>query len=481
MRRERTTGQVLVGAGPSGLLPQGVLQLFPTGSSDWFRKVRLMRRDATVGFLRDVYMAPMLSAEWTVVCDDPAFDEAVDFIHDNTIPYRVKFLRDTLRGLLDFGWQGFEVVKAQSDEGEFVVEKYKPLLQDLTTILVDYHGRLIGLQNIASYSQLNPNPVHLFRGDCLTISRDVEGTNWYSEPLMRRCERPFDTWNECDDGARRFDVKVAGAHWVVYYPVGRTRYNQGVTKVDNAIIAQDILAALSASGKVAIPQAVLKQVDELNTLDQSKMGWRIELISAQTQQAQFIDRLKYIDSLKCRAFGIPERAILEGQFGTKAEAEAHADFAVDNIEMTHKEIIAQFNEQNVNPLLEFNFGPAFVGKIRVQPASLNDDKRALLKQLYTSFIATDDGRAEVLDRIDWKGIEEELGVPVRQSHGDEGQDESPDGPIPSGAEPAANPVGHVQSLLRRKGAKRFTKDPAAASLKANRRRGLNGYTTAVTS
>ncbi len=390
-RQEKTTAQVLVGAGPSGMLPPGVLQLFPASDSAWFRKVRLMRRDATVGFLRDLYMAPMLAAEWTVTCDDPSFEDAVDDVHDSFVPHRINLLKDVLRGWLDFGWQGLEIVKQQHDDGSFYVEKCKPLLQDLTSILVDYHGRLVGVRNVSTHSLLNPFPVCLYRGDSMVLSRDVEGTNWYSEPLMRRCERPFDTWNECDDGARRFDVKVAGAHWVIYYPVGKTRYNQGNIKVDNAIIAQDMLNALSSSGKVAIPQAVLKQVEDLNTLDQTKLGWRVELLSAQTVQSTFVDRLRYIDSLKCRAFGFPERAVTEGQFGTKAEAEAHADFAVDNLEMTHKEVLAQINRQGVEPLLELNWGPAYVGRVRLTAASLNDDKRALLKQLYTAFVATPDG------------------------------------------------------------------------------------------
>jgi hypothetical protein len=415
----------------------------------------------------------MLSADWTVISDDPAYEDAVDSVHDATIPFRIKLLRDIIRGQLDFGWQGFELVKdVDPKTGDFRMAKYKALLQDLTTILVDYHGRMIGVQNIASYSLLNPNPVHLFRGDCMAISRDVEGTNWYSEALMRRCERPFDTWNECDDGARRFDVKVAGAHWVIYYPVGRTRYNQGLVKVDNAIIAQDMLAALSSSGKVAIPQAVLKQVDELNTLDQSKMGWRVELLSAQTQQSQFVDRQKYLDSLKCRAFGIPERAILEGQFGTKAEAEAHADFAVDNIEMAHREIVHQLNVQAVDPLLELNWGPAYIGKVKIQAASLNDDKRALLKQLYTTFLQSEDGKAEVLDRVDWKGIEEELGIPVRHSRGDE--EAEAHGQPPEDEATSESRVPGIEDKVEGPS----VIEPAGAALARNRLKGLNGFTVA---
>jgi len=46
-----------------------------------------------------------------------------------------------------------------------------------------------------------------------------------------------------------------------------------------------------------------------------------------TSQGSFIDRQKYLDALKMRAFGLPERSILEGSHGTKAEADVHADIA----------------------------------------------------------------------------------------------------------------------------------------------------------
>lgn len=414
MSNEQTVAQVLVGAGPDGMLPPKTLALGTSMSYDWWRKVRLMRRDPTIGFLRDMFSAPILSAEWSVSADHPKFDDAIEMIKESTLPFRDKFLEDAIRGLFDFGWQPFEVVKEQHDDGTFYVTKYKGLLQDLSTIIVDYHGRLVGVRNMSSYSFVNQWPVYLFRGDCLVLYRQAEGTNWYGEPLMRRVERPYDSWMECDDGARRFDNKVAGAHWVVYYPVGTTLYKG--TQVDNAVIAQDILAALSASGKIAVPQIVSRAIDDLSRgLDPSTLGWRIELISANTQQSQFIDRAKYLDSLKSRGIGIPERATLEGQFGTKAEAEAHADFAIDNIEMFHRNILALLNQQTVNNLLELNKGPAYRDKVKVQASPLSDSKRAMIKNLYMQHFGSEGGSAEESDTLDWSAIRDQLDLPIRKN------------------------------------------------------------------
>lgn len=418
MGATQTGAQILVGAGPDGFLPPKALALGHNMGRGWFRKVRQMRRDATLGFLREMFAAPILASEWSVDCDDrEKYGDAIERIKESTLPHREKFLEDAIRGLMDFGWQPFEIVKEQHSDGTFYIEQFKALLQDLTQIVVDYNGALVGLRNEASYSYVNANPIFLYRGECVVLYREVEGTNWYGEAVMRRAERPYDSWQESDDAARRFDAKMAGAHWVVYYPIGTSMYN-GV-ETDNYLIAKDILAALSSSGKVAVPSTVLKTIDDmtLGSGAANASAWRIELLSASVVQASFVDRGRYLDSLKSRAIGIPERASLEGQFGTKAEAEAHADFAIDNVERFHRIIVNLLNQQAVNVMLELNHGPNYKNKVRVKPAPLSDAKRAFLKQLYMAHIGTESGQAEETELVDYDTIRDELDIPIRKSPG----------------------------------------------------------------
>jgi hypothetical protein len=130
-----------------------------------------------------------------------------------------------------------------------------------------------------------------------------------------------------------------------------------------------------------------------------------------------VERAKYLDSLKARGFGFPERAILEGQFGTKAEAEAHADFAIDNLEMTHRELLTIKNRQVVNVLLELNHGEKYVDKLRVVASPLTDSKRAMLKGLYEKHWASETGAAQESDAVDWEVVRDKLDVPVRKGIG----------------------------------------------------------------
>lgn len=412
--RTKTSAQTTLTSGISTYLPPGAMTLAANeiNRAVWYRKARKMRRDATLGFLRDIFMAPALASDWTVEVDDPKYQDAVKGIEDSFLPHRQKFVRDAYRGLLDYGWSSFEVVKKQLPDCSLQVTKLKSLLPDITEIIVDEHGELLGVLNTPYWNHQYQEPTRLWRGDCIVLYHDAEGTNWYGEALMKRAEVPYDSHNESEMAARRFDNKVAGASWVIKYPVGTTELN-GVEK-SNDEIAKSLGQTLQSSGVVTIPLSTVKQIDDLNSIDASKTGWDISIVSAATQQSTFVERGRYLDSLECRALGIPERAVLEGQFGTKAEAGAHADFAIDNQEMSHRDMVSQVNTQGVDPLLELNHGPEYVGHVKLKAAPLGDEKRALIKQIYLAHLGAEGGAAEEADTLDLPAIRKVLELPVRE-------------------------------------------------------------------
>ena len=78
-------------------------------------------------------------------------------------------------------------------------------------------------------------------------------------------------------------------------------------------------------------------------------GWKIWILDAgASQQGTFVTRLEYLDKQLCRCLHIPERAMMEGQHGTLAEAEAHADviFTIQDIE--HRRVTDELNRQAVD-------------------------------------------------------------------------------------------------------------------------------------
>lgn len=387
-------------------LPSG-----PAQTTGWYKKAREMRLDPTVALARQLAIAPVLAAEWSFDTKENVPPGAADFISENLKPMRLHILRNTLLGWIDFGWQPFEKVFAFDDvTGNYCLKKLKPLLQDITSILIEpEHGNFIGLEQ-------EDDDVRIDVEYALLLSCDVEGTDWYGNAIMRNAERPYDSWNEIGRAATRYDARIAGSHWVVYYPVGSTPQANG-TRIDNYDLARQILSALESSGRVAIPRATDEMLEAAGLAGENS-SWKIELISDRGAGATaFIERMKYLDSLKVRAFGLPERSVLEGQFGTKAEAGEHGDFAILNMQLRHNQVCEALNWYVVNQLLRVNYGKEFEGTVYITPAPLADSSIAFLRTLYQTLLASPEGFANEIMNLDLESLKERIGVPILKDGG----------------------------------------------------------------
>ncbi len=322
----------------------------PTALPKSFETYRTIRRQPTVSLARILGVAPVVAANWSVESKD-APDERIEFIEDQLVDFHEIIMERSLLGGIDFGWQGFEKVFAVVD-GRIVLRKLKPLLHDLTLILVD--------SATGGFTGFRQDLIDLPVGNALLIHFRVEGTQWYGEGLLENIRSTYDKWVEVDTGAARYDKKVAGSHFVIKYPAGSSPV-AGV-EVDNATIASDMLKAMEASAGIMIPNQVAKFVDQLK--DQPP-GWDVTLLSdtGVSSQSTFIDRLAYLDKMMVRGLGFPERAILEGEFGTKAEAGVHVAVAITNMDLLHRHITRLVNWHVVDQLLALNFGEAARGTV----------------------------------------------------------------------------------------------------------------------
>lgn len=241
---------------------------------------------------------------------------------------------------------------------------------------------------------------------------DVEGTDWYGEALMRNAESAYDETLVVRESASQYDKKIAGSHWVIWYPLGTTDYNGTVT--DNYAIAVDIGNKLRGNSTVQIPRIF----DQLTaTLDAgSQESWKIELIeSSGAVSASFISRMQYLDVLKARAFGVPERAVLEGQFGTKAEAQEHGEFAVVVVEMRHNSLCQAINWHIVNRVLGYNYGPQAENTVYISPTPLTDRQKTYYRDLYNQILSNQDGFLSEYDQIDMQALRDRLDIPTQSN------------------------------------------------------------------
>lgn len=391
---EATGPQVLIGDLFDPELPSPL-------PSTWYTKVRAMRLDPTIALARQLAIAPVLAAPWQVESNDEAPEGAVDFIDREMQAIRIHLLRTAFLGFIDFGWQGYEKVFT-TDGVEITVKKLKPLLQDFTSILVDV--------KTGAFAGLKQNDVELKTPDCLLLNINVEGTNWYGEALLKPSEKPYDKWEEIEKAAVRYDKKVAGVHWVIHYPPGHSVVDG--TTTDNFTVARNMLAQLQASGGIIVPRSVEDFIDAMNK--DAPDAWKIELMGdTGGARAAFLDREKYLDALKVRGLGLPERSVLEGEFGTKAEAEAHGNFAILNMELRHQSTLQDVNWHLVNQLLRLNYGEDVENSVWISPAPLSDPIRGVLRDIYTTILASPEGFIQLLETIDLEALQDALHIPVK--------------------------------------------------------------------
>jgi hypothetical protein len=364
-----------------------------------YETYRRMRKHPTIAIARALSVAPIIAAEWSVEADNEVPDEIKQFVEKQFFPIREAYAETCLYGGIDFGHAMFEKVFGY-DGGQIVLRKLKPLLQDNTTIQTHPEtGAFIGF----SQGKINV-PIE----SCLLVNFRVEGTNWYGEPLLENCRETWNKWCKADDGAARYDAKVAGSHWVVHYPNAKAFDAAGVERPCSDL-AWQLLQTLESSGSVMIPEVA----DQVSSLE--KNGWKIELISDKgSRQPGFIDRENYLDKLLVRGLLMPERALLEGQYGTKAEAGAHIDLALTLAENDHKRITRFANWHVLDDLLAVNFGEAYRGKARLKPSPIADDSKQIIKELYAAILANPTGFMEEYGMIDTNAIKDLLKIPKHQ-------------------------------------------------------------------
>jgi hypothetical protein len=262
--------------------------------------------------------------------------------------------------------------------------------------------------------------------NCLLINTDVEGTQHYGESTLENARDVYSQWVQANEGAARYDKKCAGSHIVVKYPVG-TSLNAAGEEVDNATLASDIIKAMRSSGSVAIPSSATGVMAKLTGDGDSSLGWDVDFLDdGAAKQYSFVPRLEYLDKLMCRAAMMPERAILEGRFGTKAEAGAHQDIALTAVEQMDQHITRLFNRYVVDRFIVWNFGPGAKGSVSVKAAPLTDEALAWLREVYRSVLTNPVGFAEEAGSMDRDALRDAVGVTSSAEPGDPNVDEEVD-------------------------------------------------------
>ncbi|MFG0247518.1 MAG: hypothetical protein ACF8OB_01420 [Phycisphaeraceae bacterium JB051] len=364
----------------------------PAGTYDTYRQ---MLSDPTIALARAVVMSPLIGNTWSIQSKDDTPEDRALFIEEMLDPMIRHIIRGMLRSL-DYGWAGFEKV-FEIREGKLVLKRLKPLLHDMTEINVDRNGKFQGFKQSAVELGLNKS---------LLFTYDREGDNHYGRPRLENARQPWSWWNQANEGAARYDNKIAGVMPVIHYPLGKSKDKTG-TERDNYEIAQNVLNNIAAGKGIAVPNR--KAMED----DSDGKEWSIELMEDKGgRQGSFNDRLRYLDSLKFRAMLRPERSALEGQFGTKAEAQTHGDLGLLDGEQIQVDLAETVNWHVVDQLLVLNFGEEARGSVWFEPNPLQDESKQLARDIVKAMAGTPDGREFLRIHLDLQQVFELTSLPM---------------------------------------------------------------------
>lgn len=362
----------------------------------------------TVKLAVEVVLAMLLRQPWQIDVED---DDIGAFQFDQIEPYRKAYIRSAFRGYLKDGWRAFETrfgfVRDEQLGLRQSLDGIKPLDSDRTDVLVsEDSGAIIGLENRSTKNQTTV----INRSHMLLTNNDDDGFGALGQPLLRSVQVGHRRWENCDKGAQRYDEKVAGGFLFIKYPVGKTNYSEnGGARTDNAEIADALGRSYKAAGWGAVPVNVDEDDDGSLLFTEA---WKAEVVAAAGGlQPGFAVRLKYCDALMLRAFGLPERSATEGTFGTKAEAEAHADVAILVNGARHDRFIDGFNEYVMRPWNLANFGDPEIS--RVVRGELDPNSRELFATIFTALMADPLMGHDVSQRVDISNLLEKLQIPVK--------------------------------------------------------------------
>lgn len=367
---------------------KGVWSAVDTCAAGTYETYRKMRTNPTIAMARAAALGPIKAASHSYEAKDGVPDQWVQLVQDTLDPLWPEMIRNMLFAV-DYGWQAFEIVWGQR-ESATVITKIKPLLQDITTILADEHGRFVGVRQ---------NDVTIAADKAWLYTHDGEAGNLYGRSRHENVrEFAWNPWCQTVKENAKFMAKGAGIIPMLRYVPGRGTDENGA-EWDNSEIARRFLENMAAGKGVAHPFTLAPWAEDAlrGGADIADMlAWNFTFLETRSGVGgEILDASRYYDALMMRGWLVPERVAIEGQHGTKAESESHTDVAVMVAEELNRDIVACVNTGLVDEILATNYGPSARGKVKAVASPLTDEERQFFRRIVES-VMTNPSNIDVL-------------------------------------------------------------------------------------
>jgi hypothetical protein len=340
-------------------------------------------------------------------------DERVNFIRDCLDPLRTEIVRQCLFGT-EYGWGPGELIYARK-RGDLVLDRFKPLMVDITEQLIDDHGNRIGLRNKSPEGE----PVDITGPQAFCFIYDPQPGMPYGRSRHENLRR--NPWPQIQDTALRvgqYMKRLATPVPQLHYPEGTSADATGAPR-PNQWLAEQILTRVMEGRGVAFPNKYASFADLSQGLEfAGKSEWVLSYNNpAPTDHLPGIGGMcKYYDDLICRGWYVPERAALQATTaGSRADSKTHTDSASITAEMLDRAIADCVNQQIVNVLLVLNYGPDAKDSVYVDCPPIEDNAVQIFGQLLQAELANPQIGPWLAEQIDNLQLLDYLGVPISEN------------------------------------------------------------------
>lgn len=378
----------------------------PPGSITTYR---MMRANPTIALARLVESAPIKATSWSFEAADDARPGALEFIEAALTDEIDALVKNALLAY-DYGFSAWEKVwKVDRVDGvmRLVYHKLKALLVDITEARID--------KDDGSFGGAKQKDVVLDPEYVLWFTHDGEpGNEWFGRSKNENLRIPWNAWNKLHEAAGKYGHRAAGPIPLIQYPPGNSQNASG-SEVANFTIGQGILANLQSGNGILAPNELVKWAEAFANRggDPSKLkSWLFDFIEPKNRYGDdYVKLLSHEEKLMVRGRLLPERAVLEGEHGTKAEASVHTDIVLSGAQDFLTDLATCINWYLIDPLLVMNYGEDARGSVTANPAPLVDEQRSLLRDMTMKILSapTNVDRALAIFNID--AAMDQLGLP----------------------------------------------------------------------
>lgn len=380
----------------------------PPGTLETYR---LMGLHPTLVIAQAATLCPIIASTWSVevVNKSKAPSDAKELIERTFVRKRTKMVKRLLAAP-KFGCATLEQVWGSDSEGAIVPLDWKYLLPDITDVITDEHGELLGVMN---------DTVRLESRDIIHYAHEREGDNWYGWSRHERCRRQWANAMAIEDTGYRLDQKAAGTTPYVGYPVGTVKDASGA-EISNYKAALSLVASISRGQGVVYPNfGNMPEDDLLNHPDFAKQSlWSWGFMDAGNcgpAQEAILNKLRYYDALMLRSWCKAERSLIQAdKAGSRADSETHQGINDADNEQLHDELTEVVNEQSVDRVLEENYGPMARGTVKLVAGQIVDENRVIDLKILDAVLKGQMTMPMLLERMDMNGWAQRTGVKLKE-------------------------------------------------------------------